>query len=36
MKQQDTFEGWDFINIWGIEEGETYPYQQVFGPMVET
>jgi len=28
MKQQATFEGWDFTNIWAIEEGVTYPYLQ--------
>lgn len=26
MKQQTTFVGWDFTNIWRIKEGETYPY----------
>ena len=26
MKQQSTFSGWDFTNIWKIEEGLTYPY----------
>lgn len=36
MKRQETFEGWDFINIWGIIEDGTYPYQLNFGPMVET
>lgn len=25
MKQQATFEGWDFDNIWYIEEGASYP-----------
>ena len=28
MKQQATFEGWDFTNIWAIEEDVTYPYLQ--------
>lgn len=28
MLQQDTFEEWDFDEIWGIDEGETYPYLQ--------
>jgi len=26
MKQQATFVGWDFINIWGIINTNTYPY----------
>jgi len=26
MKQQSTFEGWDFTNVWGIGENQTYPY----------
>ncbi|UCG55888.1 MAG: hypothetical protein JSU70_13570 [Phycisphaerales bacterium] len=26
MKQQSTFEGWDFVNVWGIGENQTYPY----------
>ncbi|MGI6143618.1 MAG: GLUG motif-containing protein [bacterium] len=26
MKQQATFEGWDFDSVWGIVEGYTYPY----------
>lgn len=25
MKQQTTFAGWDFNNIWQIEEGKNYP-----------
>ena len=28
MKQQATFENWDFTNIWGIVEHVTYPYLQ--------
>ena len=28
MKQQATFVNWDFDNIWGIEEGITYPFLQ--------
>ncbi|MCD4798726.1 MAG: hypothetical protein K8R19_06930, partial [Methanosarcinales archaeon] len=28
MKQQATFDNWDFTNIWAIEEGVTYPYLQ--------
>ena len=26
MKQQSTFNDWDFVNTWGIEEGVDYPY----------
>jgi len=26
MKQQATYTGWDFDNIWAIDEGEDYPY----------
>jgi hypothetical protein len=25
MMQQATFEGWDFDNIWTIDEGRSYP-----------
>jgi hypothetical protein len=26
MKQQATFTNWDFVNVWGIIENETYPF----------
>lgn len=26
LLQQSTFEGWDFINVWGNEGDQTYPY----------
>ena len=26
MKQQATFEGWDFENVWAIDEGNGFPY----------
>ncbi len=26
MKQQASFSGWDFSNVWGIDEGASYPY----------
>jgi hypothetical protein len=26
MMRRSTFEGWDFTNIWRINEGESYPY----------
>jgi hypothetical protein len=29
MKQQATFEGWDFANTWDIVENETYPFLRV-------
>lgn len=25
MMQKDTFTGWDFVNVWAIHEGQTYP-----------
>jgi len=28
MEQQATFVNWDFDNIWGIDEGVTYPFLQ--------
>ncbi|MGF7184916.1 hypothetical protein GGQ84_001001 [Desulfitispora alkaliphila] len=28
MKRQITFEGWDFDEIWAMDEGMTYPYLQ--------
>lgn len=30
MMQQGTFAGWDFENVWGIDEGESYPYLLAF------
>jgi hypothetical protein len=30
MMQRETFEGWDFENVWTIEEGETYPQLRWF------
>lgn len=33
MMKQSTFVGWDFGNIWDIDEDETYPY---FSPFFET
>jgi len=33
MKQQNTFVGWDFENVWGIDENVTYPY---FRPNITT
>lgn len=32
MKQQGTYEGWDFDSIWSIDEGQGYPYlRSTFG-----
>jgi len=31
MRQQSTFEGWDFDEVWAITEGETYPWLQQLG-----
>lgn len=28
MHQQATFTGWDFVSVWDIIEGQTYPYLQ--------
>jgi hypothetical protein len=30
MKQQATFVDWDFIDVWAIGEGQTYPYLRTF------
>ena len=30
MKQQSTFQGWDFINVWDIGENQTYPYLRTY------
>jgi hypothetical protein len=30
MMQQATFAGWDFVDIWGIIENETYPFLAAF------
>jgi hypothetical protein len=36
MKQQGTFVGWDFVDVWGIVENETYPFLLAFvTPVVE-
>jgi hypothetical protein len=26
MMMAETFEGWDFTSVWGIDEGVSYPY----------
>ncbi|GAG04613.1 unnamed protein product, partial [marine sediment metagenome] len=30
MKQQNSFLGWDFVEIWNIGENQTYPYLRVY------
>jgi len=35
MKQQATYLGWDFVNVWAINEGVSYPYLRVLGPSQE-
>ncbi len=32
LQQQSTFEGWDFINVWDIGEGQTYPWLRQHSP----
>jgi len=32
MKQQATYVGWDFVNVWDIIEGVSYPYLRSLGP----
>jgi len=32
MKQQATFVGWDFVNVWDIQEGVSYPFLRGVGP----
>jgi hypothetical protein len=32
MKQQGTFAGWDFTSVWGIAEGQSYPYLRFMPP----
>jgi len=35
MKQQATFVGWDFDNVWAIEENVTYPYLRALGQPIQ-
>lgn len=30
MKQQESFEGWDFVKEWNIGENQTYPYLRTY------
>ena len=36
MKQQTTYEGWDFENVWGISASinDGYPYLRLFHPVI--
>ena len=36
MKQQTTFAGWDFTNVWGIVENVTYPFLVAIQPRAAT
>ncbi|MFN6991899.1 MAG: hypothetical protein ACK4MM_04165, partial [Fervidobacterium sp.] len=31
MKQRSTYQGWDFDNVWNINDGNDYPYLRWFG-----
>ena len=30
MKKESTFTDWDFVEVWGIGENQTYPYLRVY------
>ncbi|HOL20806.1 MAG TPA: hypothetical protein PK813_11275 [Candidatus Hydrogenedens sp.] len=32
MKQKATYVGWDFNNVWTIDDGQSYPYLRSLGP----
>ena len=34
MKQQGTFSGWDFANVWGIVQDNTYPFFTTIDPII--
>jgi hypothetical protein len=36
MMKQATFQGWDFVNIWKIDEGQEYPYFDQSCPIKST
>lgn len=36
MQQQTTFEGWDFVNVWGITEDQAYPYLKAIPDLLPT
>ena len=36
MMQQATFVGWDFVSIWDINEGTTYPYHRAEESVAQT
>lgn len=33
MKSKDTFIGWDFVEVWGIEDVQTYPFLKLAYPI---
>jgi hypothetical protein len=33
MKRKDTFTSWDFVEIWGIEDNQTYPFLKLTYPV---
>jgi hypothetical protein len=33
MKQKITFTNWDFVEIWGIEDNQTYPFLRLIYPI---
>jgi hypothetical protein len=35
MKQAVNFSGWDFTNIWTIDEGSTFPYLKNVTPTTK-
>ncbi|MGF7046788.1 hypothetical protein J2T13_001286 [Paenibacillus sp. DS2015] len=35
MKSQLTYAGWDFTNVWAIQEGVTYPFLRNYQPTVQ-
>jgi hypothetical protein len=36
MQTQSSFEGWDFNEVWSIDEGESYPYLQSSSEQIVT
>ncbi|WP_379156280.1 carboxypeptidase regulatory-like domain-containing protein [Paenibacillus sp. sgz5001063] len=35
MKSQQNYSGWDFTNVWSIQEGVTYPFLRNYQPTVQ-
>ncbi len=36
MRQQATFEGWNFAHTWSIDEGNSYPFLKGYSPIITT